>query len=381
MPVDPDAEIQTIRVILPIPLVTRITGIILSGSAVGGTPGGSNHQIQYNNSGSFGGIPSLTYDGTIPATVTLNSQGEDTLVATALKLQNTTPATSNDNVDLLGSPALFFRTQTWNTNTGTSQPIEYRLWLEGASTSIAFGAMGWQHRENNGAWRNDYWWDNQTNTIHINGGIATSQNLSDTGSTLSLLRPVITTNTSTNTGAQLFTYGANDLAITSTETNDRGTLLITPNGTVATFPSIFQFFGTDFVADGTNYEGLFILAKGSSDTYYTLGTFKGGSGTVRPINIQAVNDASSTQLVLTTDGGVSIGTGTAAGAGNLRVAKAVTHTPLTIATLPTPTLGMVACVSDGDSGLAWGATVVNSGSGATKYLVWYNGVAWTVTGK
>ncbi len=47
----------------------------------------------------------------------------------------------------------------------------------------------------------------------------------------------------------------------------------------------------------------------------------------------------------------------------------------------TPAVGDVVYVTDGDSGLAWGATVVNSGSGATKYLVWYNGTNWTVVGK
>lgn len=45
------------------------------------------------------------------------------------------------------------------------------------------------------------------------------------------------------------------------------------------------------------------------------------------------------------------------------------------------TLGAMAVVTDGDSALAWGATVVNSGSGATKYMVWYNGTNWTVAGK
>lgn len=47
----------------------------------------------------------------------------------------------------------------------------------------------------------------------------------------------------------------------------------------------------------------------------------------------------------------------------------------------TAVAGDIAMVSDGDSGLAWGATVVNSGSGATKYQVWYNGTNWTVVGK
>lgn len=54
----------------------------------------------------------------------------------------------------------------------------------------------------------------------------------------------------------------------------------------------------------------------------------------------------------------------------------------TIASLPaSPVAGMRATVTDGDSGLAWGATAVNTGSGATTYAVWYNGSAWTVEGK
>jgi hypothetical protein len=53
----------------------------------------------------------------------------------------------------------------------------------------------------------------------------------------------------------------------------------------------------------------------------------------------------------------------------------------TVTTLPTAPAGSVCYVTDGDAGLAWGATVVNTGAGATKYLVWYNGTNWTVMGK
>ena len=54
----------------------------------------------------------------------------------------------------------------------------------------------------------------------------------------------------------------------------------------------------------------------------------------------------------------------------------------TVATLPTPSgPGALASVSDGDSGLNWGDTVINSGAGATPYAVWFNGTAWTVFGK
>jgi len=49
----------------------------------------------------------------------------------------------------------------------------------------------------------------------------------------------------------------------------------------------------------------------------------------------------------------------------------------TVATLPTPTVGMIARVTDADTP-AVGSTVV--GSGAAAALVWYNGSNWTVIG-
>ncbi len=65
-------------------------------------------------------------------------------------------------------------------------------------------------------------------------------------------------------------------------------------------------------------------------------------------------------------------------------ATSVTHTPVTIASLGTCNAGAkgaVRSVSDGDASLAWGATAVNSGSGATYYIVNCNGTNWTVVGK
>jgi hypothetical protein len=52
----------------------------------------------------------------------------------------------------------------------------------------------------------------------------------------------------------------------------------------------------------------------------------------------------------------------------------------TVATLPgSPAPGQLSCVTDGAASLAWGATL--AGGGSTKYLVWWNGVNWTVAGK
>lgn len=56
--------------------------------------------------------------------------------------------------------------------------------------------------------------------------------------------------------------------------------------------------------------------------------------------------------------------------------------PYTVATLPSPaTVGNMARVTDGDTGLLWGEIAKNTGGGATPYLVWYNGTNWTVVGK
>jgi hypothetical protein len=51
----------------------------------------------------------------------------------------------------------------------------------------------------------------------------------------------------------------------------------------------------------------------------------------------------------------------------------------TVATLPGAVPGMEALVIDGAGGLVWGDKVI--GGGNTIYKTWYNGSAWTVTGK
>lgn len=52
----------------------------------------------------------------------------------------------------------------------------------------------------------------------------------------------------------------------------------------------------------------------------------------------------------------------------------------TVSTLPaSPQTGQMAVITDGTASQSWGATAV--GGSSTKYLVWYNGSAWTVLGK
>jgi len=55
-------------------------------------------------------------------------------------------------------------------------------------------------------------------------------------------------------------------------------------------------------------------------------------------------------------------------------------TKYTVSTLPaSPLAGQMAVVTDGTSGLSWGAQV--TGGSSTYYLVWYNNSQWTVLGK
>ena len=52
-----------------------------------------------------------------------------------------------------------------------------------------------------------------------------------------------------------------------------------------------------------------------------------------------------------------------------------------IANLPaSPVVGQIVKVTDGDVGIGFGAAPINSGSGATPYLCWGNGTAWSIIG-
>jgi hypothetical protein len=97
-----------------------------------------------------------------------------------------------------------------------------------------------------------------------------------------------------------------DLTIRNGTANTLTSLRVMPNGTVTNFPSAFAFYGTDRVADPNNYERMFIYAKGTGDTNYIIGTDAAGTGIRRPLLLTA--DGSSTQLLLSATGNVSVGT-------------------------------------------------------------------------
>jgi hypothetical protein len=95
-------------------VVDSTTGVVYTtGSGGGGggsptSPGGSNTQIQYNNSTTFGGVPSLTYDGTtLRATGSFTGSFSGSLFGTASWADSASQAISSSYVKIT------------STNTGT----------------------------------------------------------------------------------------------------------------------------------------------------------------------------------------------------------------------------------------------------------------------
>lgn len=86
----------------------------------GGTPGGSNGEFQYNNAGAFGGISTLTTDG---STVTMARNSIGATSTDGIILQNTTAAAAGAQQY---SPRLRQKGSGWKTNaTAAAQDVEY----------------------------------------------------------------------------------------------------------------------------------------------------------------------------------------------------------------------------------------------------------------
>jgi hypothetical protein len=177
---------------------------------------------------------------------------------------------------------------------------------------------------------------------------------------------------------------------------------IRKDGRVFSISGFHAISNTGLLAIGATTDTL-LTRKGAAN--WRLGASDAASPVAQTLSVQSVVAGTSNTAGTDTKIEGSQGTGTGAGgsiifrtapagtsgtsqnaladafsiesAGNIRMLKA-----FTVATLPAAgTVGRIARVTDGDASLAWGATVVNSGSGTTPYLVWDNGTNWTVTGK
>lgn len=118
----------------------------------GGTPAGSNTQIQYNNSGAFGASANLTWDGTA-----ISAPLYKTTVATAVNtvydaiiLQNTTTATSSSNIAY--SPAIHFKGSGYPTPGSAAVPIDMRMYLSSDSFAQASAKLIFDYSSNGSAY-------------------------------------------------------------------------------------------------------------------------------------------------------------------------------------------------------------------------------------
>lgn len=167
-------------------------------------------------------------------------------------------------------------------------------------------------------------------------------------------------------------YNSADVRLLRDTTNT----LALRNGTAA---QTFRVYNT---YDGTNNEW------GALDwvlnaTSFSVGTFKSGSGSSR--NLQFVvggtniaTFAASGHMLWNTDNNYDIGASGTTRPRNVYAGTSITPgAGVVVASLPTPTTGMIARVTNALAP-ATGATVV--GGGAAQALVWYNGANWTVIG-
>lgn len=322
-----------------------LTSTVLGGGGGGGTtPGGSTTQIQYNNAGAFGGVSTMTFDGT---NVTLTG-----------RLINSYNGTAS-------SPAKVF-TGTWFTG-GTSTTTKPQLLIEpSGATSTAWSTNGTGLGVNAASGFAGNLLDLQVNGTSqfslSSSAVARCTQLSlpssagGTGTAVSVGSGAsgvylgsgreVAWSDATGTGAGSIFSGTRDLIIL----RDAANTLAQRNGTNA---QAFRVYNT--YTSSTNYE----LGKLEwSSNVFRIGTEKGsGGGTARTVE---VHTDSVSRLALDTTGSVRVVTG------------------LTVATLPgTPTVGMIARVTDATAP-AVGSTV--AGGGAAAALVWYNGANWTVIG-
>jgi hypothetical protein len=131
----------------------RADGTWAAPAGGGGSPAGSNTQIQYNNSGAFGASANLTWDGTAitaplykrVAAIPVNT------VSDAILLENTTAATSASNVGY--SPAIHFKGTGWPTPGSSSVPIDMRMYLTSESFAQASGRFVLDYSSNGSAYK------------------------------------------------------------------------------------------------------------------------------------------------------------------------------------------------------------------------------------
>jgi len=128
-----------------------LTGTVLSasGGGGGGSPGGADTQVQYNNSGAFGGNAAMTFNAA-SGLFTLTAVSPTANQANVISILRNTTAASAGNQQWVSQR---WSGQGWKTNsTAASQPVDY-IWsvvpIEGAANPS--GQLRLQSQINNGS--------------------------------------------------------------------------------------------------------------------------------------------------------------------------------------------------------------------------------------
>lgn len=106
------------------------------GTGGGGSPGGSDLELQFNNAGSFGGMTGTAWDNSLTKiTLTKTNNGTaNTPTTSGFSLENKTAATVSQNQF---SPAMRWVAQGWKTNaTAGSQEVMFNAWLQTRNNGV-----------------------------------------------------------------------------------------------------------------------------------------------------------------------------------------------------------------------------------------------------
>lgn len=129
----------------------------------------------------------------------------------------------------------------------------------------------------------------------------TSTGATGTGKFVFDTSPTFTTSIATSTDAL---FNMKNTIVFRDTTNGRPVVRVIPTGTLTTNPTNLEFFGTDYIADATNYERLILKSAGSSETNYVLATNAGGTGTVRGLQLTT---GSNSGIIIDNSGRVGVG--------------------------------------------------------------------------
>jgi hypothetical protein len=113
-----------------------------------------------------------------------------------------------------------------------------------------------------------------------------------------------------------FIQPTNVLHFRDVSNNTRCNFRLMPHGTEANVPAVMEFFGTDYISDGSNWNRICFRSCGTSNTYNQIVADAAGTGAAGTVHGIQITVQSATGLVVNTDGGVTAGSPTGGSKGD-----------------------------------------------------------------